>query len=309
MRKACLFIFILVLSVRADQNLEKIFGKIPTIAKTDIAKINDWLLQEKDLVASLVVQNGALIDCGVLQKKNNELLKAKGIINYARTNYVFVCPAQPNYMIKISGPLNRLVNIVSANNKSTKTITDDEIKALKRIVTHQTISSLPTYYLYLRLNKILSLKHVYIPKTYLLKLPQASDVLADTNYVIVQERVELLQKPVIAEQLKKLNNDQIKELVAVIACCGLWDIKGKIHIDKKGRLVIVDLEQPNVSNSLKGFNIQEKDRFYHNVQCGLDSLMDMFKNKADLIDECAENFISLQKNKKKGGQHVPPLFI
>lgn len=284
MKRVILLAVTLILSVRADQSLEKIFGEIPALKSEDIIKINDWLLQEKNLIASLVMQEGALIDYATLHEQNKALLSEKGIVNYGKTNYVFACPVLPHYMIKISGPLNRLVNMVAADNKSPQSITDDEIKALKRVVTYQTISSLPTYYLYLRLTKTMPLKHVYIPQTHLLKLPGAADMLTDTNYIIVQERIDLVEKSATADLIKKLNNEQIKELVVVVAGCGLWDIKGKIQIDKGGRIVIVDLEQPNISSPLKGFNIQEKDRFYNNARCGIDALIDVFEEKADLIN-------------------------
>jgi len=291
MKRAILLAITLILSVHADQNLEKIFGEIPALKSEDVTKINDWLLQEKKLITSLVMQDGALIDYATLHEQNKALLSEKSIVNYGKTNYVFACPVLPQYMIKISGPLNRLVNMVAADNKSPQSITDDEIKTLKRVVTYQTISSLPTYYLYLRLTKTMPLKYVYIPQTYLLRLPGAVDVLADTNYIIVQERIDLLEKTATEDLIKKLNDEQIKELVAVIASCGLWDIKGKIQIAKNGRIVIVDLEQPNISSPLKGFNIQEKDRFYNNARCGIDALIDMFEEKADLINKMRDTLL------------------
>jgi len=291
MKKIILLIAVSFFGLQATENLDSVFGKIPMLPKEDLTKINDWLLKERDLIGSLVIQDGSLADYSVIHKNNNELMQTKGIVNYSRSNYVFVCPAAPQYMIKISGPVNRLVNMIVADNKRPTTIEDDEIKALKRVTTYQTISSLPTYYFYLRFRSTMPSKYVYIPQTYLLKLPGASDIIADVNYIIVQERVALIEKPEAEKRITQLNDEQMKELIAVIASCGLWDIKNKIHIAQDGRLVIVDLEQPNISNPIKGLNIQDTNRFYHNVFCGLDSLKELFNDKDELIDDYAQNFI------------------
>jgi len=291
MKKRVLLILLSCFALRAVQNLDAIFGEIPTLSNDDIAKLNNWVLQERDLISSLVIQNGSLLDHGAIHKKNNELLKTKGIENFSRSNYVFVCPVLPQFLIKVSGPTNRLMNTIVANDKFPTTIFRDEVINLKKVSTFQTVSSLPTYYLYLRLTKVLSLRYVYIPKTYLVKLPGASDIIADTNYIIVQERVALLDRVEAIKHLKQLSDMQIRELVSVIASCGLWDIKNKIHVATDGRLIIVDLEQPNVSNPTRGFNLQDVGTFYNNAYCGLDSLKELFVNKVELIDTYSQKFI------------------
>lgn len=267
-------IFILLMAFKVSQ-AEDFFGDVPILPPDIVKKVNDWLISESDLIKKLVLQEGDLADHNLKHAQNNKILIERGIINYARSNYVFVCPAASDYMVKISGPTNRLVNIIVANEKWPTSISDEELYDLKRVATHQTVSSLPTYYLYLRLQKLMPLKSVYIPKTYLFKLPQASDVINDTNYIILQERVLLLPKNEGKKLLKNLNNDQANELIAVVASCGLWDIKNNILIAEDGRLVIADLEQPNISNPLKGFNIQEIDRFNSNINCGLNDLKEI----------------------------------
>ncbi|HBR70735.1 TPA: hypothetical protein DIC20_01470 [Candidatus Dependentiae bacterium] len=269
-------VFILLVAFKASfLQADDFFESIPILPADVVKKVNDWLISEEDLIKKLVLQEGDLADHQIKHTGNNEALREKGIINYSRSNYVFACPAEPDYMIKISGPTNRLVNTIVANEKWPTRISDEELYELKRVATYQTVSSLPTYYLYLRLQKLMPLKSVYIPKTYLFKLPQASDVINDTNYIILQERVSFLPKKESKELLKNLNNDQANELVAIVASCGLWDIKNNILIADDGRLVIVDLEQPNISNPLKGFNIQEIDRFNNNMNCGLNDLKEM----------------------------------
>ena len=48
-----------------------------------------------------------------------------------------------------------------------------------------------------------------------------------------------------------------------------------------GKVVIADLEQPNVSNPLRGSNIQDATRFDINVDCGLREL-ELLLDRADI---------------------------
>jgi len=248
-----LIALICVFGLQANQQLEQ----------EKVASVQDWLKKEKDLILSLVLQDAPLHEYEMLHKKNNELLKNKGIVNYSRSNYVFVCPVLPEYMIKISGPVNRLVNTIIANDQLPQFVSDEDIKSLKKVLTSQTVSSYLTYICYLLKNEA-QWKNVYIPRTYLIDISGNSEQFADLNSIILQERVEL--NKVI---LKDLKQEILDELRAVITQCGLWDIKNKIYMDPKGRLVIVDLEQPNNSNPLKQLSME---KFENNALCGLNAL-------------------------------------
>ena len=245
---------------------------MPTLGDQTEKKINAWLNDEAELIKKLVEQDGPLVDYQKKHFENNVLLKKKGILNLSRSNYVFECPVVPELIIKISGPANRLANMVVAQGLRPNAVDEEDIKDLKRVVTYQTVSSFPTYYLYQRLQKMHKLNSVYIPKTYLFRLPWAPEVIADTHYIILQEKVALLSKGESKRLLRSLSDRQIHEVARVIAGCGLWDIKNNIRVAYSGKVVIADLEQPNVSNPLRGFNIQDATRFDINVDCGLREL-------------------------------------
>jgi hypothetical protein len=279
-------VFMLLSSAFAEKS--DFLGVMPTLPDPTFKKINVWLQDEAELVKRLVEQDGPLVDYQKKHFENNVLLKKKGILNLSRSNYVFECPVAPELIIKISGPANRLANTVVANGLRPNAVDEEDIKDLKKVVTFQTVSSFPTYYLYERLQKMHKLHSIYIPMTYLYKLPWAPEVIADAHYIILQEKIALLSKGESKRFLRQLNDEQIHEVVRVIAGCGLWDIKNNIRVAYNGKVVIADLEQPNVSNPLKGFNIQESSRFDANVDCGLKEL-EVLLDRNDVLDSYLPN--------------------
>ena len=282
----------LIVCLRADQSIENVFGAVPCLPKDVVTHLSDWFKDNDYVVKNLIVQQGELADYQKSHVENNVLLKQKNICNLSRYNYVFECPSVPGYVIKISGPVNRFVNTIVSHGLWPSIVTKDDIASMKKVVTCQTASSFPVYLLYARLTKMQNLKHVYIPKTYLFKVPGTSDIIADTSYILVQEKIDLLDSEQAKNRLKSLNIDQVRELAITISSCGLWDIKDKINFARDGRIVIVDLEQPNVSNITRGFNIQDINRFKQNASCALNDLKKIVdKAYEKLIDKCAEGVL------------------
>lgn len=281
-------------AAHAEPLMNQMFGEIPKLPTATVEQINHWLASEPEIMRRLIVQDSELADFRAIHRANNEYLSQRGIKNHSHSNYVFECPAAPEYFIKVSGPINRLVNIIVANGKWPSTTKTEDLKTLRRVVTYQTISSLPTYFLYLRLKKESPLQHVYIPNTYLVHVPGTDESLSDGNYIIVQEKVSLVDSAQEQKLLKALSGEQLCEVVRVVCACGLWDTNGKIKFATDGRIVIVDLEQPNTSNPLRGLNITDQNRLLINIQTGISALLTFFKDdkvRTELINTQAKPFL------------------
>lgn len=289
-----LIIMGMVIATQAEPPISQVFGEVPKLPLTVLERINEWLVHEPEIMRRLIVQDNELVDFRAIHRANNEYLLQRGIKNHSHSNYVFECPAVPEYFIKVSGPINRLVNVIVANDKWPTTTKSDDLKTLRRTVTYQTISSLPTYFLYLRLSKESPLKHVYIPNTYLVHVPGTDESLSDGNYIVVQEKIQLVEAHDEQKLLKALSSEQLCELVRVICACGLWDTNGKIKFSKDGRIVIVDLEQPNTSNPLRDIQIIDQGCLLKRIFFGINSLRNYFKDdeaRIHLINITAHPFL------------------
>lgn len=260
-----------------------------------------WIETHKTLVNSLLARDIQIIDYAATHKKNLEDLKGAGLINLARSNYIFEIPTIPGYIIKISALPLRAHNILSANGYNAGTIQqlrvckDAEFKKsvleqLSDIPTYQTVSSLNTYQLYRTFTDFFTIKHVIFPATFALNL-SVQEKLHDKNCIIVQEKIDLVDEKTATELRKKLSPEQLKELVVVIGACGLWNLKTNLQFNKNGNIVIVDLEQPDISNPIKGFNQYDLHQFTANVRTAIEELVQLFDGdllRQKLIQNYAE---------------------
>lgn len=262
--------------------------------------LSGWVDCNRSLVNSLLAHDVKLADYQTRHFENMALLQQKWIRNYGSYNYIFELSELPGYMLKISSLPCRFANVLAANDSRQSDFADVSSEErtkicaeFKMVPTYQTASYWNTYRLYCELGKKTELHYVLFPRTYVFKLV-VDEPMHDQNCIIVQEKIALVDEKTEHELLCKLSDEQLKELVTVIGACGLWNLKSNIKFDADGHIIIVSLEQPNVSNPLKGFNQKDPERFMKNVQSGIGELCELFEgdeHRQELIQQCADPII------------------
>lgn len=292
--KKCIAVLLMsvVGCVQANDSCE-----LPKQAK---AALSGWVDRNRPLVNSLLAHGVNFADYQTKHIENMALLQKKWLRNYGDYNYIFELSELPGYMLKISSLPCRFTNILMANDARPSDFADmsaeertKKYAEFKMVPTYQTASYWNTYQLYCELGKKTALRYVRLPQTFVFKLID-SEPLHDQNCIIVQEKITLVGEKIERSLLRNLSDEQLKELVTVIGACGLWNLKTNIKFDIDGNIVIVSLEQPNVSNPLTGFNQKNPDRFMKNVQSGINELIELFEG-----DERRQNLIQ---------QYADPIF-
>lgn len=293
MKKIIAVLLIVVVSCVQANDVGEISAHVKIVLKS-------WIDRNRPLVNSLLARDAKLADYQAKHFENMALLQQKWLRNYSGYNYIFELSELPGYMLKISSLPCRFANVLAANDSRQSDFADvsaeerNKIYAeFKMVPTYQTASYWNTYQLYGELGKKTELHYVRFPRTYVFKLMD-SEPMHDQNCIIVQEKMALVDEKTEHELLGKLGDEQLKELVTVIGACGLWNLKSNIKFDADGHIVIVSLEQPNVSNPLTGFNQKDLDRFMKNVQSGINELTELFEgdeHRQQLIQQSADPII------------------
>ncbi len=257
-----------------------------------------WIDAHRTLVNTMLGHNVALADYRTTHQQNIENLKKLGVKTYGRANYIFEVENIPGYLIKISALPLRIHNILSAYGytagaiQTIGTTTDLELKKklcaqLSQIPTYQTASSLNTYRQYCAFIEIFPLKHVIMPATFGVRL-SATHPMHDQNCIILQEKIDLVDEKTELTLRKNISPEQLQELVTLVFACGLWDMTSNIKFDQAGHVVVVDLEQPDMSNPLKGFNQYDRRQWRANVQTAITELITLFDG-----DTCRQKLIQI----------------
>ncbi|HBR70734.1 TPA: hypothetical protein DIC20_01465 [Candidatus Dependentiae bacterium] len=260
----------------------------PKLPDDIIAQLAGWFTSKPELIERLIVQDFPLSEYkGRFVADRDWLAAQEDLHNLARSNYIFEDPSG-RYIVKISGISSRLQNQIVANGipRYHTKVSDEEVAQLSPFDTYQTISYIPVFLRYCELQRLRPLRFVHVPDTFLLHVPGRPDVLCDKNYVIVQEKQDLVSREIALTKFCELKQEQIYELVLLIFYCGLWNMRTNVHLTPGGMLVVNDLEQPNVT-SPEGFYLQDvreshqlpffgKDRFKRNVEAGIRELYALF---------------------------------
>lgn len=267
-----------------------------------------WFASQPELIEGLIKQEKPFDACIHTHETNRSLLEkleqagmAKQLVS--KSNYIFEITEFPEYVFKISGPKSRITGAIVANGFwPNKTYWDSapDLSKLTPVITYQTASSIVMYSLYLEADKRTLWQHLYFPKTYVLRIGPDEQPLNDTNTVLVQEKVDLASPEQFKKLAQNLNHEQLAEVVRAIFECGLWtmdDHAPNLLFLSDGRLTVVDLEQPNVTNPLKGFYVHDPIQWHRNITAGVNDLkkwlnkyvedQDRSKELIHMVDELA----------------------
>jgi len=254
------------------------------IAPKLAGKLGDKLSPEdRELLEKLLKRRGPLSKTMDEHSENCEALKEKDIENLSDYSYVFRLGSLPKYLVKISGPVHRWHNLkrragYSYNDK----LTLEQMDKVEIVPTYQTVSAM-AYTLMLReAIKEQNLDTLEAPETYLLSTIEGE--VSDDYAVIVQR--ECLGCRSLKDHMEqdgyKLSARQIKQWLEATKAAGLWDNHGKnIMVDAgSGKLVMVDLEQPNRHSPDELFLKNPKD-YQNNIVVGIEHIYKLCKDDGE----------------------------
>lgn len=278
---------------------ESIAGLMPAMPGAPLQACMSWIAAHENIYKNMLAPSEPPSQFTAHQKEVNEQLKSTGIKNLSRWN--FVVEPTPGYLMKVSGPINRICNLLAHNDKRQDVdYTDEELDtAIKsRPHTYQTVSNAAHYLLCKQAIENEKLKHVIVPTTYLITTEAHAH---DGNSCIVQQAL-----PSTAIPLGKLSSEEranipvhaIRDGLTLIKKAGLWDTTGtNVLYDKVTESICIsDIEQPNNSKPEHFFH-QNGEKYRGNTGCGFDQFTDQFKEAPTIlqaIDEWAAKDIDLQ---------------
>jgi len=257
--------------------------------------------QHPQLVDALLGYDSLTGDIKPLMVKAKAQLAQDGIVNKSNWNYVFALRNSPDWLVKIAGPANRDENIsVLAHHVSgapyyygrplakgdadavlLEHLSDDEfdqeIKDQKPVInkdahkTFQTISRYAYYLAFLNAQKQHGFKHVTVPETYLVHIPGRPTDVSDRNYMVVERQIT-------GGPVETLTHEEAEEAETAIKEIGLFQAKRDDFWKEAstGKLVLLDMEQPNNSNPRDFFH-KNRAKFEGNANCGLQHFRESFK--------------------------------
>lgn len=258
-------------------------------------QLNNWFAMQgtKELLDRLV-QFSDIHTWGQDRDANNALLAQAGYENLSPNGYSAHIPGT-DYIFKIAGQKDRLISMLATKGIVLNTAQQQDDEVLHAYISRHIDSIFPTYQTASRMAYYLLLKerarekgykHVRIPESYLVNLPDKPQTVEDTDVMLIQKTVPgsqmLVHNPERADALSK---KAIKELVDAVISVGLWNVQKNILISDRDDLYLicnvdlVGLSQPK-NSSAKDFFHKSKERFDENVYVGLAGLLDLFKDDA-----------------------------
>lgn len=256
---------------------ETLYDLMPQLPDTDRIALENWLATpDAQTTLSQLIPFNAFPDWRAKMQADKDLLQAKDMQNTSQWNYVFKLPKQ-EFVVKISGPLNRLQSILMAHGFWPG---ETPTKPIGKTNTYQTASR-AAYYLILKefieKNKF---KHIHAPETYLISYSKKPKLIDDEQVFILQRAIPAASKKITPELAQALPDDAISEIVKAIIGAGLWSIKDNLFLDTETnspleRIHLVDLEQPNNSAPADFFH-KDATRYYGNLRAGLEEFINLF---------------------------------
>lgn len=189
-------------------------------------------------------------------------LRQRLLLNYLRhnangksnSNYVFVLEAHDGLFVKISGHVNRLVNLLRDELGEQKgfygllkgNLSEEEIDKIDtNKPTYQTASRI-AYNLLIKqfLTNHPEVQNLSTPEIYLVTLDGTNNV-SDTNAIILERKLKnlILLEDYLEEN--KLTEETINHLAQLITECGLWYIQENLFVHNNQILILSNTEQPN----------------------------------------------------------------
>jgi hypothetical protein len=201
----------------------------------------------------------------------------------------FTLPLNDTWLIKASGLLNRRANILHEMglNNSDHELPQAELDDFMLHHDGQTFQTLSRMAYWLRLKNCKEtaknpLNHIGLQEKYLVHIPKRPDFAADTNYVVVAQKIQNAQ-PITKTTL--LENPAVVAQVTYAICgASLWDINENNVVAADNKVYFIDTEQPNC---------WPPSKFGKSSGCGdTNALKRMLKNESlrNLVDTIASTF-------------------
>ncbi|MEX0849232.1 MAG: hypothetical protein WD055_03310 [Candidatus Dependentiae bacterium] len=267
---------------------QSLFDLTPQVPEEVQVRLTQWISEPKTtkLLNQLIPFNRFPNWRGQMQL-NTRVLQAAGDRNTSQLNYVLKIPTM-DYMVKISGPLNRLQSIlITKGIWPGQPISAAVARSLKVIPTYQTASRAAYYLILKELIDKKGLKHISVPETHLVFAPHAPEKDIQDEYVfILQKAIPQSAKKINSTLAKNLSKNAIQDLVEAIIGAGLWNINNNIFVDNNNKMHIIihltDFEQPNNSHPDNFFH-KDKGRYYGNARAGLEELLNLFQGNDEQL--------------------------
>jgi hypothetical protein len=216
--------------------------------------------------------------------QDNALITQNGLTNESKWNYVFGVP-RLGYHVKIAGPVNRIQSALMEHGiwPGQQPSPDILAKVLSgETPTYQTTSR-AAYFLILKefLNRA-KLKHITIPETHLVYYPGVPENVRDDYVLILEKDLPAGLTKITSDLAKNLSDEMLSELIQTIIATGLWSINDNLFLDKREKIYVVDLEQPN-NSAAKDFFHKDKTRYYGNINAGIEGLLQLLQGDNDKL--------------------------
>jgi hypothetical protein len=276
-------------------------------------KVKEFFKQKKDLRRVLVEQPGSKYENTITGLKS-DILAGKKILAQCKkqgleykdkkSNYILRLPELKDYFIKISGPKNRVIlklysqNLQYYKNPKKAFLDYDKISPRPTVKTYQTASS-----------KFGHLRLLEAIKRYKLdKLETLSSAIVNINEEkpkSCEDRdcvfVEKILKPqagykIATKNYKIFTDEALRQLVIATVYAGLWDasFQNLLVNEKKGKIAIIDTEQPNNTKPKQMFHNDIKKYEWNTYGEGIKKLIQCFPEKKALIERFQKEY-SIQK--------------
>lgn len=248
--------------------------------------VDRWFASQPALVDTLIKQNFALADFEKAHEANQaylkELEKAGSLtVLPTHTNYTFK-PTGISAILWISGPESRVTGTIVANGfwpNRAYWQNNPDLNKLLPTVTYQTPSALVMYDLYLKAGARKAWQYLYLPAVYVHRVVNDEAPLNDKNTVIIRQELALATDEQFKKFANNLTQEPVAEVVRAIFECGVWAVQHEFDQSpalvflSDGKLALVSLmEQPNVTNPLKGFYVHDPVQWKRNLGAGVADL-------------------------------------
>ncbi len=287
----------------------------PTMPEALNEKVTDWAEKNKIILATLAAtpQISNALTLQLYCQFYQAFLQVNNLTSLGKLNHIF--NPDESYVVRISHLTNKirtLYKLVTGNDP----YYDSEKKEPRYFAQAPfdtiTTANVPTFQHvsqvahYLRLTEVIEtkhLQHIKTPATYLLHIPGQPEECADSNYVVVQTKLESdiqeLRTLPGKEQIEIIENfspQVLKEIHAATEYAALWDIANNLLVNTKNpnELWYTNLEQPDNSGPFFYAGPEGHSKYKHDVSVGLEEMGNKIEG---LASEQYERWQALSREK------------
>lgn len=277
---------------------DNLYDLAPKVCSALAKKLSQWFKDNQDAWHALVKQEGNYRLVGPKQMWGNAVLAGKGLRNVSEhSNFVFVFPDTdmradgPIYLVKISGPINRICLQVANQNKPYGSI--GLVDPGKFVPTYQTASRM--FHGPMRLEEAIKkygLTEIELVEKYLWSPSRSCE---DRECVVVAKvlRNHFLLRDCQEHFDEILTKKRIVQLLLAAKYAGLWNLtETNILVNcTTHQLAFIDTEQPNTTKPSQAFD-KDHLRYRHNINAGVQSLYKLLpqgSKQREYVEQWARN--------------------